>query len=141
MNVEREIERLRGEVNMLMNTARETTPWTDYSSLSTVVGWSSFTAKIIRYMRVGKLVFVKVVITGTSNSAAVTFTVPVALVAGSGTSYFMLMSTDNGGTTVPGVAVNNAGSALITVYPTLDVGNWTASGTKTISGQFWYVAG
>jgi len=40
---------------MIVNTA----PWIDYSSTTTVVGWASFTTKVIRYCVVGNIVFVQ----------------------------------------------------------------------------------
>jgi hypothetical protein len=59
------------EINLL-----DPTDWVDYSATSTIVGWSSFTAKKIRYRVVGKLVFVTAQLTGTSNSTTTSFTLP-----------------------------------------------------------------
>lgn len=58
-----------------------TVDYTDYSSTSTVVGWSGFdsNAKQIWYKKIGKTVFVWFYISGTSNSATHTFTLPFAM--------------------------------------------------------------
>lgn len=51
--------------------------WSDYSSTTTTVGWSSTTRKVVRYTRIGTLGIVEYDIFGTSNSATVaTFTIP-----------------------------------------------------------------
>jgi len=59
------------EINLL-----DPTDWVDYSATSTIVGWSSFTTKIIKYRVLGKQVFVYCVINGTSNSTTTSFTLP-----------------------------------------------------------------
>jgi hypothetical protein len=53
------------------------TSWSDFSSASNLVGWSSTTRKVVRYMRIGKLGIVEYDIFGTSNNATTaTFTIP-----------------------------------------------------------------
>jgi hypothetical protein len=54
-----------------------TVTWTDYSGSSTIVGWTTPTAKI-RYKKIGKLVWVQYQITGTSNAGTTSFTLPFA---------------------------------------------------------------
>lgn len=49
--------------------------FTDYSATSTIVGWSSFTNKVVQYLEVGNIAFYEVFISGTSNSATTTFTI------------------------------------------------------------------
>jgi hypothetical protein len=120
------------------------TPWIDFSEQSTIVGWSSFTTKIIRYKVVGKMVFCYINIVGTSNSATTNFTLPFAASStyGSVTSY-------NGGF----VGIDNATGyhAYVTMTQSSNViscgvwttvsnstATWTASGNKTIRGHFFY---
>lgn len=50
--------------------------WVDYSATSTIVGWSSFTTKLIYYYIVGDIATVMVHLDGTSNSATTSITLP-----------------------------------------------------------------
>jgi len=53
------------------------TSWVDYSTTSTIVGFSSFTSKVILYKVIdSKLLVVKGLLVGTSNSTLLTFTIP-----------------------------------------------------------------
>ena len=52
------------------------TPWIDFSEQSTIVGWSSYTRKIIKYKVVGNIVYVYMNISGTSNSTSLNFSLP-----------------------------------------------------------------
>lgn len=111
----------------------DTVPWTDYSAASTIVGWSSFTTKEIYYRRVGKLLFCHYFLEGTSNSTSATFTLP----------YLSLLSIN-----VPCLARNNgavistalayAGNPTVQFYTDFTGAAWTASGTKTVRGQFFF---
>lgn len=115
--------------------------WTDISSTTTLVGWSSTTVKSIWHVRVGKLNFISFRVEGTSNSTATNFTLP-------STPINSVTNGDFG--TVMSYAVDN-GSALSTAskilpytdgkayaYSDMASSGWTASGTKKISGNFWY---
>jgi hypothetical protein len=53
-----------------------TDQWSNYYSSSTVVGFSSMTSSVINYKRFGKLVFVQLNLTGTSDTTTLTFTLP-----------------------------------------------------------------
>lgn len=117
------------EINLL-----DPTDWIDYSSTSTVVGWSSFTTKIIRYRVIGKQVFVSVVLEGTSNSTSSTFTLPFQ--SKNIGSLNMAYSTNNG-VNVIGTFDASANSSTCVLYQNL-LTSWTASGSKRIYGQFFY---
>lgn len=115
----------------------EETGLTDYSATSTIVGWSSFTTKEISTKKIGTNVFVQFRIAGTSNSAAATFTLPYTngpLLSGGSCD-----GLDSTSTIVPAMVQIAASSATITAYPSILAGSWTASGTKVIYGQLWYV--
>lgn len=122
-----------GERSNLINT-----PWIDFSEQSTIVGWSSFTTKQIRYKVVGKLVHVVVLLIGTSNNAATTITLPFLPMIGTSNT---LYSTDNGSPNICTcfLSVNQITavfwrwSAITTLTQT-----WTASGAKNIQGEFFY---
>ena len=112
--------------------------WTDYSSTSTVTGWSSFTNKIIRYAVIGNIVHVHFFILGTSNSTTTSFTLPISISSN-------LIATEievpcrifNNGTPALGF-FRNENSTTIGAYSTITGSSWTASGTKLISGDFYY---
>ncbi len=116
------------------------TPWIDFSEQSTIVGWSSFTTKIIRYKVVGNIVYVNYSLGGVSNSTTTSFTVP--FVAKAPTVAAAGFTADNGIFTTTGY-VGIAGNNVLGRRPTsnTNVGistTWTASGTKEITGQFFY---
>jgi hypothetical protein len=115
------------------------TPWIDFSEQSTIVGWSSFTTKSIRYKIVGNIVYVLFTIMGTSNSATTNFTVPLII---KNNIVFINYSVDNG---IGGLGLGYMTSANINTisfqrYSALNTQTptWTASGNKQIIGQFFY---
>jgi hypothetical protein len=113
------------------------TAWTDYSSDSTVTGWSSFTIKEIDYKKIGNLVFVKFRLIGTSDTTSANFTLPFT---GEGDYNGACWGRDNTGTrdatlfyldgSVPDVDIWWGGSAT----------GFTSSGTKECAGEFFYEA-
>ena len=107
---------------------------TDYSAISTIVGWSSFTTKEIFYKRVGGLVFVWFYIYGTSDSTSVTFTLPVATQLGN--PWYSCISQDNGGSLVS--AIFSMTGSTVSVSKDANGGSWTNSGVKRCSGFFCY---
>ncbi len=111
-------------------------PWTDYSGTSTIVGWTSYTTKQLNYKKIGTLVFVQMWLDGTSNNIATTFTLPFAAVAANFGGPIRIM--DNG-TYALGIYTLPGSSSLVTVLPAPTGGTWTASGTKRVLGEFWYV--
>ena len=112
-------------------------PWTEYSATSTIVGWTSYTIRYIRYKKIGKLVFVSFYITGTSDDVTTTFTLKYANTTNPPT-FAVCRSSDNGGIYVTGGLTIPVSSNMVTVYSTIAGGAWTASGGKSIWGQFWY---
>ena len=121
-----------------------TTAWTDYSGTSTIVGWSSYTTKLIYYKKVGNLVFVSYDIAGPSDETTgtiATFTLPYT---SSNTVQTLAcgLTTDNGTPTTTGGAINlTQNNSTVAIYKDMSTTNlWTDSGTKQIIGQFWYEA-
>lgn len=109
--------------------------WVDISNTSTIVGWSSFTDKILKYRRIGKTLYVKYGFTGTSNSTATSFTIPYTTVtASAGNTHYVL----NNGTSSIGYPSINANSNVIEFLRytsiTAVTNSWTASGTKQVYG-------
>jgi hypothetical protein len=112
------------------------TAWTDYSSSSTVTGWSSYTTKRIMYKDIGKTRFVTFLLYGTSNSTAASFTIPTASQA-NGSVNFIIRVIDNGTEAAAGVG-NLADSASTVDCYKSTLAAWTASGSKLAAGQFNY---
>lgn len=118
------------EINLL-----DPTDWIDYSATSTIVGWSSFTTKVIRYRVIGKQIFVQFNIAGTSNSTSTTFTIPN--ICKNISPAFTAYSTNNGvnaGITYASASIN---TNIISFYSSGTGAVWTASGTKSIRGNFY----
>lgn len=111
--------------------------WTDYSTTSTIVGWSVFTTKVIFYTRLGSRIFVQYRLVGTSDSVDTSFTVPYTQQAGIRLRVPVLAQ-DNSGSYAWGMAELPISSDVVTFYPTLALGAWTAGNTKEIAGEFWY---
>jgi hypothetical protein len=114
--------------------------WMDYSAISTVTGWSSLDIKKIFYKKIGRIAFVSFRLSGPSNSSSVEFTLPYALRNVSG--YLLrspVQNADNGVLlTSPGVAAMTPSLNSVVVYKDYATGAWTNSGTKTVTGNFWY---
>jgi hypothetical protein len=116
------------------------TPWIDFSEQSTIVGWSVYTAKVIRYKVIGNIVYVYFNISGTSNSTSTTFTLPIlpkTFVVGP-----YIYGLDSSSTQLALISQVTSPSTTISIYRLTSVTaislTWTASGTKQIQGQFFY---
>ena len=118
------------------------TPWIDFSQQSTYVGWSSFSSRQYRYKIVGNIVYVTIELTGTSNSTSATFTLPY--IPKSTNQSIASLTIDNGVVTITGrflitasdiTVVCGRATSATSISPTQ---TWTASGTKAITGQFFY---
>lgn len=107
--------------------------WTDYSGTSTIVGWGAFTLKTISYRVIGKTVLVAFLITGTSNSATTTFTLPSSPVF----TVFAACQVKAGATYQIGIV--SAPNATVTIYKDGAFGAFAATGDKEVYGEFWYV--
>lgn len=114
--------------------------WTDFSGTITYTGFSGTpTTTIALWKQIGKTVFVKVDMSGTSNSTSFGFSLPFTATGGnatvsigrgvnSGTYSASVYGTINSGTSTCGLALNDSGTG------------WTASGTKGVRCSFFYEA-
>lgn len=130
-----------GAVSLLKANTDLYVPWSDYSNTSTITGWSSFTVKNIRYKRVANTVFVQFAVSGTSNSTNIAMTLPYANTSQM-SDFYMAGGhcTDNTvGQSTPCCLRFTTGTSTLNVYKDMSTAvSWTASGTKTVYGQFWY---
>ena len=116
-----------------------TAPWQDYSLLSTVLGWSSFTAKNIYYVLRGKQLFVSFQISGESNATSISFTIPYIAsdVVGFTFGGALTVGQDNG-SYITGACrcyISN-NSAIVGCDSNMAGGVWTNHGAKRVDGSF-----
>jgi len=112
-----------------------TVPLTDYSALSSIVGWSSTDAQQIYYKKIGRQVKVTFFIQGTSNSPQVSFTLPFT--NAEGLIQVPCRVIDNGVLQLdPGYLNLSAGSNTVVIRKNMQDAAFTASGQKIVLGQF-----
>jgi len=123
-----------------------TVEWTDYSSTTTLSGFSGTPTKYIYYKVIGRTVFCCFSITGTSDDTDFSFTLPWnphANLSGSNICLGISSSEDNGGAGA-GATIWAAGSGgKFALSNTLDFNvlktdNWTGSGVKSAAGFFTF---
>jgi len=112
--------------------------WVDYAGSSIISGWSSFSTKDIQYRYLNlNTVLVNFVLVGTSNASSSSFTIPSTCL--STVTCASGLAGDNGTLSVsPGKILCTPGSNLVILSKDLTGANWTASGIKSIAGQFIY---
>lgn len=103
--------------------------WTDYSAMSIIVGFSSYTTKNIYYKIVGDTMFVNFWIEGQSNATSFTFTVPQPLKTGV-FGVVNMADVGNNGTAATGICYLPSASSVIQVWRDVAHTNFTASGDK-----------
>ena len=130
------IERSTGDINLSGDIYN--VPWTDYSGISNIIGWTSYTEKTLEYKRVGNLVFVHFRITGESDLVTASFTLPFT--DASIQNPINPILTWNDSVRQIGYAVVVGTSALLVPNAAGSSGTWVNSGTKLVMGQFWYEA-
>ena len=132
-NLRTEFDALHTEFDALQVT------WTDYSATSTVVGWASFTKKVIQYRVIGSVVFVYFNLVGTSNATTITFTLPYAASTAADVVSFC-RSSDRGGASITGLTYIVAEASLVTCFHNVTGGgaSYTNSGTKYVEGYIVY---
>ena len=112
--------------------------WADYGIAGHYAGWLATPTGYIYTKKIGKTVHVHFSITGTSASGATTFAVPYTPAYAQ--DWILCRAIDNGGAATTGVVTITASSVNIGLSKNLAGDGFTTSGTKTISGQFWYEA-
>lgn len=108
--------------------------WIDYSSTTTVTGFSGTPTKNVRYKISDGIMHIDYYFTGTSNATSFSFTIPYASATGF-TTYFVAQAANNGSYATEAFAEVPNGSTTIGLYVGNPLNNWTASGTKTARGS------
>ena len=116
--------------------------FTDYSGIVSYTGWSSFTKQMVYVIQIGKLTWVLFDINGTSNSTTTEVNgIPVAVNIATMFWSVVHRNVDNGvgGT---GELVLDPNDDRLSWRKTVGgaVTSWTASGTKRVIGEVFYVA-
>lgn len=112
--------------------------WVDYSAQSTIVGWSTFTRKNIQYRYLNyNTIFVLYDLAGTSNNTQSTFSLPVISKDNVATCIAKL-SDNSVALSTSGLALVELNTNTVLLYSTLASAAWTASGSKSMMGQFIY---
>ncbi len=112
--------------------------WVDYTGTSTIVGWSSFTTQSIRYQLGYKSCHIVVFLSGTSDSTALTFTLPVALGASAIAANVFLNWGQNNGVQATKAASITGSTVTVGNSPVSTATAWTASGTKSVTINIVY---
>jgi hypothetical protein len=112
---------------------------TDISGTVTVNGFSATSFSVVRQLVIGKIVFIRLFINGTSNATTFTITnMPNALQNTSGANINEVCYILDNGTAAFGFLTMAAGGTTITFYRDAAQDAWTNSGTKVAVADFWY---
>jgi hypothetical protein len=106
---------------------------TNYSSTSTVSGWSGSPTISIWYKLVGKTLTVYYSITGTSNSPTASFTLPYSVNSSLPVIYQSMVAANDGSDDADSRSQISPGSATVNLQRYTGAA-WTPSGTKTCIG-------
>lgn len=125
----------QAQVDLLLGGKINLNTWVDYSSTSTILGWVSFTSKIIRYLDCGNFIVYYIYLSGASNLADVSFSIHYTLTTGLNRvgGFFSV----NNGAFLAGLAPASisSNSNIVSVPVAQNSGtSWLNSGTKSISG-------
>ncbi len=127
-----------GWTGILAPSRGGTDAWVDYTATSTVVGWASFTTNSIRYQLGYKSCHIVAILSGESNSASLTFTLPVALGSSAIAAIVFLNWGVNNAVQATKAASITGSTLTVGNSPVLTSTNWTASGTKSVGINIVY---
>ena len=121
-----------------------TTDWTDYFGDSTIVGWVdtigiSVPDGWIKVLKLGITVHVAFYINGTSNSDLMTFTIPHSPTPGYSVRTVALGQDNSNYSANPAFVVLDEQTNLVKIYKDWASSGWTASGVKSIIGNFSFI--
>lgn len=115
-----------------------TTDWTDYSGTSTIIGFTgAWTKKVLKYRKVGKIVYVHFKLYAAASGTAVSFTLPVAATADCEVDV-ACSGYDNSAYLATPSLISSAGVSTVNIYKDFANAAWTNSGNRQVTGQFWY---
>lgn len=110
--------------------------WVNYSSLSTISGFSTLNTVVIKYLKIGKAYLYYFFISGVSNAANFTFTIHTVHL---GNTYFTAGGLTRNGNNLsnnpPRITITS-NSSTISLLANLTGSTWTAASIKEASGWF-----
>jgi len=114
------------------------TTWIDYSDSSTIVGWASYTTKLICIKKLDdNLSLVMFQISGVSNATTSSFTLDVEEKSILGSSQNVTIVNSGSASSTSGRVVMSVDSNLVDIRRDALGTAWSSSGTKTAVGQFF----
>jgi hypothetical protein len=116
-----------------LNSKVDKTNWVDISLTSTIVGFASFTTRVIWYKRIDtNLILLKINLSGVSNSGLLNLTIPFTSVNNS-TNNITSAGVVNTGVAQagPGFAVCNPNTNIVNIFRDFNAVNFSTSGIKT----------
>ena len=126
-------------VSATISGTLHTTAWTDWSATAVATGWSTVSTKWVHYKKVGRLIFAKIYVTGTSNSASTSLTLPYASTA-DGTGFIFFGRGQDNAVDLTTPILGSVASSAISFFTNAAGAAWTASGTKMVMMSIWYEA-
>ncbi len=117
------------DMNALLADKEDKTDWIDISSSATIVGWSAYTTKVVKYKLENKMVVFFVNIEGTSNSQTTTLDLGMNVVEG----MRFLTVAQNNGTREAGAGIITSGTSLIDFKRTFPGTTYSSTGNKTVN--------
>lgn len=109
----------------------------NYSAISTIIGWSGYTQKLIEYRKSGNMLFVNISISGTSDAVNTSITLPYDNGNTSPIRCYV-RARDNGVWQTAGLMTLAAGANLCVFHPSsAGAAGWIAANTKAIECQFF----
>jgi hypothetical protein len=118
-----------------LNLKVDKTNWVDISLTSTIVGFSSFTTRVIRYKQISdNVIWVKGELSGVSNSGLLNFTIPFTSANNVQNAGIAGVVNNNLTQTVYGVITSNANSNIVVIFRDFNGQGFTNSNNK--SGRF-----
>jgi hypothetical protein len=113
--------------------------WVNFSSSCVLEGWSSTNEKIVRYMVIGKTVYLSWFIHGSSNSSTCSITLPFRFSSSMWYTTGPTQIYDNGiGSSVGQYAINGSVDFGKLLLYTSTGNNWSTTGQKGIYGSMFY---
>lgn len=122
--------------NHLFPSASPNNDWEMDTLTPTTSGWSGTPTTVFRYLKLGKICFLFIYVSGTSNAVTASITnlpFPSANVTNGQVSQ-LFRGVNNSSQVNNGQAYIPPNSSTIQFFPDVNSGNWTAAGTKVVDG-------
>ena len=116
------------DLNTLLGAKADKSTWTDISASATIIGWSSYTTKIVKVKQEYKKAIIKIIIEGASNSQTTTVDAGITSI---NTRKFVSTAKNNSVEEL-GSCIVTSGSSVISFQRTVTGTNYGSTGTKRV---------